>query len=51
MTAEAKLRRHRELGVQILMDFRQAMPETAAGIVEGAQAWKRSGSRPMCLPS
>ena len=41
MTAEAKLRHHRELGVQILIDFRQATSETAAGLVERGNAWER----------
>ena len=39
--AIARLRRHRELGVRILIDFIQATPETAAGIVERERAWMR----------
>ena len=41
MTAVAKLRRHRELGVSILIDFIEATPETANGIVERERAWMR----------
>ena len=37
----AKLRYHRELGVCLLIDFIQATPETAAGLVERASAWER----------
>ena len=40
MTDVAKLRRHRELGVRLLIDFIQATPETAAGLVERANAWE-----------
>ena len=41
MTAEAKLRRHRELGVQILIDSIRATPETADGIVKRIRIWER----------
>ncbi len=41
MTAIAKLRRHRELGLPIQSDFCVATPETAAGMVKRAQEWKR----------
>ena len=37
----AKLRYHRELGVCLLIDFIQATPETAAGLIERASAWER----------
>ena len=36
-----KLRRHRELGVQILIDFKKATPETAAEMVERNCKWER----------
>ena len=37
----AKLRRHRELGVSILMDSRKATPETATRIVKRIHTWER----------
>ena len=37
----AKLRHHRELGVRLLIDFIEATPETAAGLVERESAWAR----------
>ena len=37
----AKLRYHRELGVRLLIDFIQATPETAAGLVDREKAWAR----------
>ena len=37
--AIARLRRHRKTGVDILIEFIKATPETAAGIVKCAQAW------------
>ncbi len=41
MTAVTKLRRHRELGVRILIEFINATPETAAEIVERERVWAR----------
>ncbi len=38
----AKLRRHRELGVSILMDSRKATPETATRIVKRIHTWERN---------
>ena len=37
----AKLRHHRKLGVRLLIDFIEATPETAAGLVERELAWMR----------
>ncbi len=39
MTAIAKLRRHRELGLPIQSDFCEATPETVDEIVKRARAW------------
>ncbi len=41
MTAIAQLRRHRELGTELLGDFITATPETAAELVEREGAWMR----------
>ena len=41
MTAIAKLRRHRELGIPILEDFIRATPDTADEIVERWNPWYR----------
>ncbi len=41
MTAVAKLRRHRELGVSLLVEFVNATPKTAAGLVERERVWAR----------
>ena len=41
MTEIAKLRHHRLLGVQILIDFKMATPETAAEMVERVEVWER----------
>jgi hypothetical protein len=41
MSAFANLRRHRELGTELLGDFINATPETAAELVEREGAWMR----------
>ena len=39
MTDVARLRRHRKLGVRILIEFINATPKTAAGLVERERVW------------
>ena len=41
MTAVTKLRRHRELGICLLVEFVNATPKTAAGLVERERVWAR----------